>query len=57
MSFAYNTSGASASATMRRKLRSGPFYPALRAIGRIRLAEILPFDFSTRSSTRSVTAS
>ncbi|MGY4646573.1 hypothetical protein ACVWWN_000369 [Mycobacterium sp. URHB0021] len=45
------------SPTSRRKLRAEPSNPAARATGSSRLAEILPFDLSTRAATRSVNAS
>ena len=44
-------------ATSRRKFRADPSYPAARAAGSSRFAEILPYVLSTRSATSSATAS
>src|ERR1035437_9790363 len=46
-----------AAAARRRKFRSEPVYPAVRAAGSSRLAVIRPLDFFTRSATRSATTS
>jgi hypothetical protein len=44
-------------ATSRRKFRADPAYPAARAAGSSRLAEILPCDARTRSATCAHTSS
>jgi hypothetical protein len=46
-----------ASATSRRKFRADPPYPAARAAGNSRLAEIRPEVAWTRFATKSVTSS